>query len=125
MGVAFGGSLTTTRVGVTGSAAMPGDLTYTFATPGGAGNPGASAITLMAGGTNTNGFAFPAPGSFVGMVPVSQATGRACAGATSCSAYLSGFLGGPNGERLGLVYQIGGPSGSTTPSVIGVAAFKR
>src|SRR5690606_21363547 len=110
LGVAFGASTATARVGVDFDVAI-GGFTYNILTTGGSATPGTSEIVL-------NGYSFTNS-----HVPVAAAGGPACTGVT-CEATVSGFLSGVGATGAGLSYAIssnGSPNLENT--VHGAAAF--
>lgn len=108
-GVAFGPGQPA-RIGVEGNVAIGGG-SYGFSTPGGAADPARSTLATAAGY------------AFSGSLTASQSgNGPLSCAAVGCTVGVQGGLFGPNAARLGLSYQIRGPSGGSTISGVGVFA---
>lgn len=112
LGVLFGPNVTSSRVGVNLAVSIGGG-NYAIQTNGGATNPAASAIALLADGRFNSG------GQNVGV------TGAGTVCPTGCTASIDGFLAGNGARNAGLIYQFQDPASAPFISAVtGAAAFK-
>jgi hypothetical protein len=111
LAVNFAGA--STKIGFSVVLDVPGDVTYTLATTGGAADVSASEAELGTGNVK---------GAFYANLQINSA-GAACGG--TCSGAVQGFVAGPGAERVALVAHVYSGSGGSPKSVTGAIVFKR